>query len=87
MTINYGGGVPNFSGGFNGYNGMGMMGMNSSMMGVGNSFQYFESKYGCEDCFRRAPYPREFPKPFTPIPENSLRPSLWQRFLHNVFGG
>ena len=80
MAMNIGGGY-SMMGGMNP-----MIGGNS--MGVsGNVFQNFQSKYGCEDCFRKAPYPREFPKPFTPIPENSLRPSLWQRFLHNVFGG
>ena len=83
MTINYGGGVPNFYGGFNGYNGMGMMGMNSSMMGVGNSFQYFESKYGCEDCFRKAPYPQEFPKPFTFSLAKIFTQCIW-RLINNT---
>ena len=77
----------NFGDGFSGMSGMNTMGMGGGMSGSGNVFQYYQSKYGCEDCFRKSPYIQEFPKPFIPEPKNSLNPSWWQRFLHNVFGG
>ena len=44
----------------NSYSMMGGMNpmMNGSSMGMsGNAFQTFKSKYGCEDCFRKQPYP------------------------------
>ena len=47
MTMNIGGGYPMMMGGM----GMGM-GMNTG----GNVPQYFQAKYGCEDCFRKEPY-------------------------------
>lgn len=77
----------NFNSGYSGMYGMSPMGMNSGMMGTGNIPQYYEAKYGCENCFRHAPYYDEYPKPIIPLPQNSLNPSWWQRFLHNVFGG
>lgn len=44
MTMNIGGGYPMMMGGM----GMGM-GMNTG----GNVPQYFQAKYGCEDCFEK----------------------------------
>ena len=77
MTMNIGGGY-SMMGGMNP-----MIGGNS--MGVsGNVFQNFQSKYGCEDCFRKQPYPYEFPKPYIEIDESAKRPSFWQRLLTKI---
>ena len=80
MTMNIGG----MGMGIGGMNGMSIMG-NSG--GVQNIPQYFQAKYGCEDCFRKEPYDQEFPKPVVPEPKNSLNPSFMKRLLHNIFGG
>ena len=71
----------------NSYSMMGGMNpmMNGSPMGMsGNAFQTFQSKYGCEDCFRKQPYPYEFPKPYIEIAESTKRPSLWERLLTKI---
>ena len=71
----------------NSYSMMGGMNpmMNVSSMGVsGNTFQTFQSKYGCEDCFRKQPYPYEFPKPYIEIAESAKRPSFWERLLTKI---
>ena len=78
MTMNIGGGYPMMMGGM----GMGM-GMNTG----GNVPQYFQAKYGCEDCFRKEPYWHEYPKPVSPEPKGALKPSFFRRFLNNVLGG
>lgn len=67
----------------------GMMGMYGPSMGInsGNTNVYFRNKYGCEDCFRTQPYWQEYPKPVQPEPKNSLKPSLFRRFINNVLGG
>lgn len=77
MTMNIGGGYPMM----NNMSGMGMMGMGGSQ----NVPQYFQAKYGCEDCFRKEPYWQEFPKPVTPEP--NLNPSMFRRILNNILGG
>lgn len=82
MTMNIGSGYPMMMGGM----GMGMglgMGMNTG----GNVPQYFQAKYGCEDCFRKEPYWQEYPKPVSPEPKGALKPSFFRRFLNNVLGG
>ena len=59
--------------------------MNGSPMGMsGNTFQTFQSKYGCENCFRKQPYPYEFPKPYIEIAESAKRPSFWERLLTKI---
>lgn len=71
----------------NSYSMMGGMNpmMNGSFMGMsGNTFQTFQSKYGCEDCFRKQPYPYEFPKPYIEIAESAKRPSFWERLLTKI---
>ena len=71
----------------NSYSMMGGMNpmMNWSPMGMsGNTFQTFQSKYGCEDCFRKQPYPYEFPKPYIEIAESTKRPSFWERLLTKI---
>lgn len=59
----------------------------SGMMGgsAQNIPQYYQAKYGCEDCFRKEPYWQEFPKPVTPEP--NLNPSMFRRILNNILGG
>ena len=71
----------------NSYSMMGGMNpmMNGSPMGMsGNTLQTFQSKYGCEDCFRKQPYPYEFPKPYIEIAESAKRPSFWERLLTKI---
>lgn len=82
MTMNIGGGYPIMTGGMSGISGMGM-GIGTS----GNVPQYFQAKYGCEDCFRKEPYWQEYPKPVSPEPKGALKPSLFRRFLNNILGG
>lgn len=80
MTMNIGGGYPMMGS----MTGMGnMMGMGMS----GNMPQYFQAKYGCEDCFRKEPYWQEYPKPVIPEPKGALKPSFMRRILNNIFGG
>ena len=74
MAMNIGGGYPMM----NNMSGMGMG-------GTQNIPQYFEAKYGCEDCFRKEPYWKEFPKPVTPEP--NLNPSWFRRTVNNILGG
>ncbi len=76
MTMNIGG-FPMMNGGM----------YSSGMMGGGtqNIPQYYQAKYGCEDCFRKEPYWQEFPKPVTPEP--NLNPSILRRILNNILGG
>ena len=83
MTMNIGGGFSSPM--MNGMNSMGAMGtMGMSGMGSGNQFQYFKSKYGCEDCFRNQPYDYSFPKPRLHQPQISHKPNFLQRFLNNL---
>ena len=77
MAMNIGGG----------YSMMGISPMagGSTMNGIsGNAFQSFHSRYGCEDCFRKQPYPYEFPKPYIEIAESTKRPSFWERLLTKI---
>ena len=71
MTMNLGGGYPMMGGMNSMMNGMGTnMGLNTSMSAgsnysipmMGSVNQEFLMKYGCEDCFRKEPYPFEYPK-------------------------
>ncbi len=78
MTMNIGG---------MGMGGMNMMGNTTGAGSVQNVPQYFQAKYGCEDCFRKEPYWNEYPKPVQPEPKNSLNPSFMKRLLHNILGG
>ena len=78
MAMNIGGGYPMM-------NGMTGMGMGMGTGGTQNIPKYFEAKYGCEDCFRKEPYWKEFPKPVTPEP--NLNPSWFKRFSNNILGG
>ncbi len=55
-------------------------------MGYGNVNQYFKGKYGCEDCFRKTPYLREFPKPMIPNKISERKFSFWQYFLNKISG-
>jgi len=82
MTMNIGGSYSMMGG----MSGISMQGT-SGAGGSGNMFQYYLNKYGCEDCFKKSPYPQEYPKPFTPEPKGALKPSLTRRFLNNVTGG
>ena len=95
MTINYGGGYPMMAGMNSMMNGMGTnMGLNTGMSAgsnysvpmMGSVNQEFLMKYGCEDCFRKEPYPFEYPKPYTPAPKDSANPSFWQRLLNKIMG-
>ena len=58
--------------------------------GVGNNCtntnNYFKNKYGCEDCFRKSPYPVEYPKPIIPSNSSSMRPSFIKQFFNRLFG-
>lgn len=63
--------------------GMGSMGNNMSTMG--SVPQYFKSKYGCEDCFRKQPYLAEFPKPIMPISHKVNNLTFWQKILYKIF--
>ncbi len=64
-----------------------MMGMMApAMMGSmfsANAPAYFKSRYGCDDCFRTEPYPREMPIPYTPRENTPVNPK--KNFLVNVF--
>lgn len=94
MTIGYGGGYSIMGGGMNSM----MNGMNPNMgsnMGMGGNYsvpmmgsvpQNFLMKYGCEDCFRKQPYPYEFPKPYIPMERSYANPSFWQRILNKIMG-
>lgn len=67
-----------------------MMGMNmmSGMNGnSGNINTYYKNKYSCDNCMNTKPYWQEYPKPVLQVPKNSLKPSLWKRFINNVLGG
>ncbi len=55
-------------------------------MGYGNMHQYFKARYGSENDFRTQPYWQEFPKPVLPKAKESIRLSLWQRFLNKIAG-
>ncbi len=70
-----------------GLGGINMAGNFASSGSTQNVPQYFQAKYGCEDCFRKEPYWNEYPKPVQPEPKNSLNPSFMKRFLNNIFGG
>lgn len=75
MAMNIGGG----------YSMMGMSPMagGSAMYGIsGNAFQSFHSRYGCEDCFRKQPYPYEFPKPYIEKGNSTNAMSLLQRIIN-----
>ncbi len=95
MTMNIGSGY-SMQGGMNSMmNGMGSnMSMNSSMNAGGNYSvpmmgsvpQNFLMKYGCEDCFRKQPYPYEFPKPYIPMAKEYTNPSFWQRLWNKIMG-
>ena len=74
----------NIGGGYSMMGGMNSMTGSNSMGASGNVFQSFQSKYGCEDCFRKQPYPYEFPKPYIEIAESAKRPSFWQRLLIKI---
>ncbi len=55
-----------------------MMGLLAPTM-MGSMFSpnapgYFRAKYGCEDCFRTQPYPREMPLAYTPGATDSDKP-------------
>lgn len=80
MTMNLGGGYP-MVGGMNS-----MMTNNYSTPIMGSVPQSYLSRYGCEDCFRKEPYPYEFPKPYMPVAKDSFKPSLWQRLIHKFLG-
>ena len=53
---------------------------------IGNSNQYFKSKYGCEDCFKSQPYAFEYPRPIIPNNKKNMRPSLWKQFINRLLG-
>ena len=76
----------NIGGGYSMMGGMNPMNGGNSMGASGNVFQSFQSKYGCEDCFRKQPYPYEFPKPYMRMPQDFRKQSFWQRLMHNIFG-
>ncbi len=78
MAMNIGGGYP-MMGGMNS-----MTSYNMPMMG--SVPQNVIMKYGCEDCFRKEPYPCEFPKPYMRMPQDFRKQSFWQRLMHNIFG-
>ncbi len=58
--------------------------------GVGNNYTntnaYFKNKYGCEDCFRKAAYPAEYPKPIIPTNANNMKPSFFKQFINRLLG-
>ena len=63
----------------------GMSPMGNNMGTMGSVPQYFKSKYGCEDCFRKQPYLVEFPKPIMPIRHETGNSTFWQRILNKIF--
>lgn len=65
--------------------GGGMSPMSNNMGTMGSVPQYFKSKYGCEDCFRKQPYLAEFPKPIMPVSHKIDNFTFWQRILHKIF--
>lgn len=62
----------------------------SNSWGFGNNYSntnsYFKNKYGCEDCFKKNPYPAEYPKPIIPSNSNNMRPSFMKQFINRLLG-
>lgn len=66
-----------------------MMGGGVNQMAASNN-AYFESvkhQYGCEDCFRKSPYPIEWPTSYQPVPHNIVRPNPIKSFFVRAFLG
>ncbi len=53
---------------------------------IGNTNQYFKTKYGCEDCFKTQAYAFEYPRPIIPNNNKNMRPSLWKQFINRMLG-
>ncbi len=66
-----------------------MMGDGVNQMSNTNNgfFQAIKQQYGCEDCFRKSPYPMECPIPYQPVPIKVVRPNTIKNYLSRIFLG